>query len=93
MGFTVTNTRCARRRKTHPPSKNRVWGFRAPARSRIRKTASQVTEPHQEIRLVVTIIVLGVRYYGFRYYSPELGRWLSRDPIEVLGGLTLTRSF
>jgi len=21
-------------------------------------------------------------YYGFRYYSPSLGRWISRDPIE-----------
>ena len=28
-------------------------------------------------------------YYGFRYYSPELGRWLSRDPIEEAGGLNL----
>lgn len=23
----------------------------------------------------------GVYYYGYRYYSPELGRWLNRDPI------------
>ena len=21
-------------------------------------------------------------YYGYRYYSPSLGRWISRDPIE-----------
>jgi len=28
-------------------------------------------------------------YYGFRYYSPELGRWLSRDPIGERGGLNL----
>ena len=28
-------------------------------------------------------------YYNFRYYSPELGRWLSRDPIEENGGLNL----
>ncbi len=25
-------------------------------------------------------------YYGYRYYSPELGRWLTRDPIEEDGG-------
>ncbi|HLE57959.1 MAG TPA: RHS repeat-associated core domain-containing protein, partial [Rhodothermia bacterium] len=25
-------------------------------------------------------------YYGFRYYSPLTGRWLSRDPIEERGG-------
>ncbi len=26
---------------------------------------------------------------GYRYYSPELGRWVNRDPIEELGGLNL----
>jgi len=26
-------------------------------------------------------------YYGHRYYSPSLGRWLSRDPIGEQGGL------
>ena len=25
-------------------------------------------------------------YYGYRYYSNELGRWVSRDQIEELGG-------
>lgn len=28
-------------------------------------------------------------YYGYRYYSPSLGRWLSRDPIGEQGGLNL----
>ena len=27
--------------------------------------------------------------YGFRYYSPEMGRWFSRDPIEENGGVNL----
>jgi RHS repeat-associated protein len=27
--------------------------------------------------------------YGYRYYSPYLGRWLSRDPIEENGGINL----
>lgn len=31
----------------------------------------------------------GVHYYGRRYYSPELGRWPSRDPIEEDGGLNV----
>jgi len=26
----------------------------------------------------------GVPLYGYRYYSPELGRWVNRDPIEEL---------
>ena len=28
-------------------------------------------------------------YYGHRYYSPSMGRWLSRDPIEERGGRNL----
>ena len=28
-------------------------------------------------------------YYGHRYYNPETGRWLSRDPIGEDGGLNL----
>ena len=27
--------------------------------------------------------------YGYRYYSPEIGRWISRDPIEEDGGYNL----
>jgi RHS repeat-associated protein len=28
----------------------------------------------------------GFLYYGYRYYNPSTGRWLSRDPIEEDGG-------
>ncbi len=31
----------------------------------------------------------GFNYYGYRYYDPEKGRWLSRDLIEEKGGLHL----
>jgi RHS repeat-associated protein len=31
----------------------------------------------------------GLNYYGYRFYSPELGRWLNRDPIGEAGGLSL----
>ncbi len=32
----------------------------------------------------------GLYYYGYRWYFPALGRWLSRDPIEEeLSGLSL----
>jgi RHS repeat-associated protein len=31
----------------------------------------------------------GIYYYGYRHYSPELGRWLSRDPIAENGGVNL----
>jgi RHS repeat-associated protein len=28
-------------------------------------------------------------YFGYRYYDPRLGRWLSRDPIREAGGFNL----
>ncbi|MPM99417.1 hypothetical protein SDC9_146608 [bioreactor metagenome] len=28
-------------------------------------------------------------YYNYRYYNPQFGRWLSRDPIEEQGGWNL----
>jgi RHS repeat-associated protein len=31
----------------------------------------------------------GLVYYNFRYYSPDLRRWLSRDPIGENGGVNL----
>jgi len=31
----------------------------------------------------------GLGYWGYRYYSARLGRWLSRDPLEEQGGLNL----
>jgi len=31
----------------------------------------------------------GLSYYNYRYYSAELGRWLSRDPIAERGGFNL----
>ena len=31
----------------------------------------------------------GNYYYGYRYYSPEIARWLSRDPLQERGGLNI----
>ena len=28
-------------------------------------------------------------YYGYRFYAPETGRWISRDPMEESGGLNI----
>lgn len=32
----------------------------------------------------------GLVYYGYRFYSPTLGRWISRDPIGENGGLNVS---
>jgi RHS repeat-associated protein len=34
----------------------------------------------------------GLVYYGYRYYSPDLGRWINRDPIYELGSIVLRSS-
>ncbi len=34
----------------------------------------------------------GLYYYGYRFYSPTLSRWLNRDPIEEEGGVNLYAS-
>ncbi|MEW6296046.1 MAG: RHS repeat-associated core domain-containing protein, partial [Candidatus Diapherotrites archaeon] len=31
----------------------------------------------------------GLSYYGYRFYVPALGRWLTRDPIGEEGGINL----
>jgi len=31
----------------------------------------------------------GLSYYGYRFYSPALGRWTTRDPLEEDGGINL----
>jgi RHS repeat-associated protein len=31
----------------------------------------------------------GLLYYGYRYYNPQWGRWLSKDPIGERGGVNL----
>jgi len=31
----------------------------------------------------------GLYYYGYRYYDPGTGRWVSRDPLGEAGGLNL----
>jgi|GEM_PF-1350164 len=33
----------------------------------------------------------GLYYYGYRYYEPNLQRWINRDPIQEEGGINLYR--
>ena len=42
---------------------------------------SQTTEPQQVTTHFTKKIASDVPYYGYRYYNPELGRWINRDPI------------
>ena len=108
MGFHATDT-LVRRPQTLPgrsrlssnrrqvqvatPTKNRVWDFFATFSTSVWKFVTQPVEPHRETFATSTIIVSDVRLYGFRYYSPTLGRWLNRDPSEERGGLNVYASF
>ena len=58
-----------------PPKKEAFWGL---ARIRILSTKFYDDET-------------GLVYYGYRYYSPNLGRWISRDPIEEYGHMSLRK--
>lgn len=31
----------------------------------------------------------GLYYYGYRFYSPSIGRWITRDPLGETGGINL----
>ncbi|WP_009964601.1 RHS repeat-associated core domain-containing protein [Verrucomicrobium spinosum] len=31
----------------------------------------------------------GLSYFGYRYYTPKMGRWISRDPLGEAGGFNL----
>ncbi len=33
----------------------------------------------------------GLSYFGFRFYDPNLQRWINQDPVEEMVGLNLTR--
>ena len=49
----------------------------------------QAPEPRRKIDPTATRIVSGVSVYGFRYYNPSTGRWISRDLIQERGGLNV----
>lgn len=99
MGFYATETPCLPRpeagcdrpQETYLPPKNRVGGFSTSTPDRARRSAPQTLEPHRENAPTPTTTASGVRFYGFRFYSPEMGRWLNRDPIGERGGINLHR--
>ena len=86
MGYYVTEPR---REKTHPTSENRVWGSRRTSEQCTRRNRPTARQPRREKVSAATTNALGVHYYAFRHYTPELGRWASRDPIAESGGVNL----
>jgi len=76
------------------PLKTRVGGFCAGRATRARKNRAQVAQSRRVARGTATKTASGAHetglvYYGKRFYSPSLGRFINRDPIEESGGLNL----
>ena len=86
MGYTATYPRPE---KTHPTAKNRVWGFFWNSNKSRPPNRLQPAQPRRKIDPTTTKPASGVFFYGYRYYDPVTGRWLSRDPIQERGGLNL----
>ena len=80
-----------KRRLARPPAgqKHASGFFWAKRQKRVRKTRAKSLRTRQVARPATTKTASGVRYYGYRYYSPSLGRFINRDPIEEQGGINL----
>jgi RHS repeat-associated protein len=57
--------------------------------NRARKSCVKPLKTRRVAQVAAEKTASDVLYYGFRYYNPSTGRWLSRDPIEEEGGLNL----
>ena len=89
MLMTTQTADAPRRGKTHPPSKNRVWDFFEATHS-CTESNWQITQCSRlENQPTPTTTASGVPYYGYRYYNPELGRWVSSDPQNEIGSLNV----
>ena len=93
MGFYTTDERAAVlepcQENLIPPSKNRVWNFFATSETCTGFSESQPVESHWEKWPTPTKTVSGVRYYGYRYYVPETGRWTGRDSLQESGDINI----
>ena len=57
------------------------FGVRMNAAGSVNQPIQFSTKPYDE--------KIGLSYYGFRFYAPALGRWLTRDPLGEEGGINL----
>ena len=85
----VAASGCACALETHPPSENRVWKIFLESENCVGENPTFAQCSRREKSATATKLASGVRFYGFRYYDPETGRWPNRDPIEESGGYNL----
>jgi len=68
--------------RRHRLGKLRIW----PLWETVRATGTIATTNRYGFSTKFTDDESDFVYYGYRYYSPSTGRWLSRDPIGEKGG-------
>jgi len=84
----------AYRENAYTPKKNALWKIFG---SEFSGTTTNFDQKPQCLRLENAPFTYDtasdVHFYGYRYYSSELGRWLNRDPMEEYGGVNLYVAF
>ncbi len=86
MGFYATASEDRAGKSASHPLKNRVWDFLSCSDTRAGFFVTQALEPHRNNQPTPTTTASGMRYYGYRYYSPTLSRFVNRDPIGEAAG-------
>ena len=74
---------------SRPPRKLASGSSRSNSNRHAYRIDPQALQPRRKNRPAATTTAPGVSVYGYRYYYPETGRWLNRDPIGEEGGLNL----
>jgi RHS repeat-associated protein len=69
-------------------SQSVVAGYRYDTFGNLMSKTGTVDQPYR-FSTKVFDETTGLSYYGYRFYAPSLGRWLTRDPIGELGGINL----
>jgi RHS repeat-associated protein len=65
-----------------------VASYRYDSFGRLKVQSGTLDQPYQ-FSTKRYLAGLGLNYYGFRYYSPLIGRWMNRDPLGEEGGINL----
>ncbi|MDZ4814789.1 MAG: RHS repeat-associated core domain-containing protein [Verrucomicrobiota bacterium] len=86
MGYLLSDS--PKKKSERGPKKPRLEFFSISNKSN-RLNRLQVVEPHQEKKGEATKTASGVTYYEYRFYNPQTGRWISRDPIAEDGGINV----
>lgn len=91
MGFSTTTLeqpKPHRETSTCAPKTASRKFFSYPIKTALKNQCNPLKTQQEKLTLPIKT-ASGVFYYKYRHYSPELGRWPSRDPIEEDGGVNL----